>query len=293
MILIADSGSTKTDWCLSDSGKVVASVATQGINPFHQSEQQIDGIIAGELLPGLESREVDSIFFYGSGCREECIPAMENVLRRSFPDSRRIDIHGDLLGAARALCGAGEGIACILGTGANSCLYDGSRIVMNTPPLGYILGDEGSGAVLGRLFINALFKGLPGERYVDGRTDSETLREAFHNHTGLTMAGVIDRVYRAPLANRFLASLAPFIHSQLSIPAVRALVIDNFRAFFRRNVSQYGRADLPVNAVGSIACHFSAELAEAAGAEGFTVGRIERSPMPGLVAFHSSLKNIY
>lgn len=286
MILIADSGSTKTDWCLSENGTVAATVSTQGINPFHQSEQQISAIVRGELLPALAGRSVGAIFFYGSGCREECIPAMQGVLGSAFPGCRRIEVGGDLLGAARALCGAGEGIACILGTGANSCLYDGSRIVMNTPPLGYILGDEGSGTVLGRIFINALFKGLPGDGGSAGRSDTGTLREAFYSHTGMTMADVIDRVYRAPLANRFLASLAPFIHSHLSVPAVRTLVIDNFRAFFRRNVSQYGRTDLPVNAVGSIAHYFSAELAEAACAEGFAIGRIERSPMAGLVAYH-------
>lgn len=277
MILIADSGSTKTDWCLADGERVMSDVTTQGINPFHQSEEQINLILDEELLPKLDCAAVRSIFFYGSGCREECIPIMERALGRVFPRCTQVEIHGDLLGAARALCGTGEGIACIIGTGSNSCLYDGNGIVDNTPPLGYILGDEGSGAVLGRLFVNALFKGLLPDR----------LRDVFHEETGLTVADVIDRVYRASLPHRFLSAFAPLIHRNLDDPAVRALVIDNFRSFFSRNVLRYGRRDLPVNAVGSIAHYFSSEFAEAARVEGFVIGRIERSPISGLVRYHS------
>lgn len=278
MILIADSGSTKTDWCVAYGGSVMCSVSTQGINPFHQDEQTISSILREELLTadGNVGKDISQVYFYGSGCREECVPMMTRVLADAFPEAERIAAHSDLLGAARAVCGAGEGVACILGTGANSCLYDGCSIVMNTPPLGYILGDEGSGAVLGRLFINALYKGgLPA-----------TVLSDFEHETGLTMSDVIRRVYREPLANRFLASFAPFVHRHLSLPAVRAIVVDNFRMFFRRNVVQYGRQDLPVGAVGSIACHFSAELSEAARAEGFTMGHIMKSPMDGLVEYH-------
>lgn len=297
MILIADSGSTKTDWCVVDGG-VICRVSTQGINPYHQDEQTISSIIGNELLsvfkdPSLPAvagyvaqngehtadvfPAIEHVCFYGSGCREECVPTMTLVLSRSFPRAKKIEAHSDLLGAARAVCGAGEGVACILGTGANSCLYDGRRIVMNTPPLGYILGDEGSGAVLGRLFINALYKGgLPA-----------AVQSDFEHETGFTMPDVIRRVYREPLANRFLASLAPFIHNHLDCPAVRAIVVDNFRQFFRRNVVQYGRPDLSIGAVGSIALHFSAELSEAARAEGFMMGRIVKSPIEGLVEYHS------
>lgn len=284
MILIADSGSTKTDWCVADGGSVMCSVSTQGINPFHQDEQTISAILRDELLTSDDCVRngigISQVYFYGSGCREECVPTMTRVLSRAFPRAKKIEAHSDLLGAARAVCGAGKGVACILGTGANSCLYDGRRIVMNTPPLGYILGDEGSGAVLGRLFINALYKGaLPTAVLSD-----------FERETGLTQADVIRRVYREPLVNRFLASFAPFIHRHISCPAVRAIVVNNFRQFFRRNVVQYGRPDLPVGAVGSIALHFSAELSEAAHAEGFTMGRIVKSPMDGLVEYHGACR---
>lgn len=274
MKLIADSGSTKTDWLLTGGTRL----QTQGINPFHQSEETIAAILRTELLPLLPSGGAPSqVFFYGSGCRPELQPMMEELLRQVFPQAETVEVQGDLLGAARSLCGHGEGIACILGTGANSCLYDGERIVQNTPPLGYILGDEGSGAVLGIRFFNALLKGfLPA-----------ALREAFMSETKLTEADIINKVYRQPMANRFLASTSQFIARHLDSEPLRQLVVDNFRQFFRRNLSQYRRADLPVSATGSIAWYYRDLLAEAAEAEGYVVGRIERSPLGGLAQFHA------
>ena len=278
MILIADSGSTKTDWWLADGGHVVRRAASQGINPFHQDGGVIYGIVDGELLPQLGDDEPRAVFFYGSGCSHEMAPVVVEALRRAFPHAAAIEAHGDLLGAARAVCGPEQGIACILGTGSNSCLYDGTSIKLNTPPLGYILGDEGSGAVLGRNFVNAMFKGGL----------SAGLSDSFIAESGLTMAEIVRRVYREPMANRFLASLSPFIHRHIADASLRRLVIDNFRSFFRRNVSAYGRADLPVGVVGSVGYYYSAELSEAADAEGFRLGRVVRSPMEGLVAYHAS-----
>lgn len=283
MILIADSGSTKTDWCVAEKDNVMLRIATQGINPFHQDEATIEAIIGNELLPQMAEVTVGGVYFYGSGCRDEFVPMMTRIFSRAFPDASVIEAHGDLLGAARAVCGTAEGIACILGTGANSCLYDGRHIVMNTPPLGYILGDEGSGAVLGRLFINALFKGLP-DGGGNGISAVDEFRDMFMKEYGLTMADIIRRVYREPMANRFLASFAPFIHRHRDEPWLHAIIVDNFRTFFRRNVVQYGRRDLAVGAVGSIAWYFSDELNEAAHAEGFSMGRIVRSPLYGLVS---------
>lgn len=284
MILIADSGSTKTDWLLiPDTGNDIT-VRTQGINPFHQTDGVIDTILRGELLPSLPPAcSPLHVYFYGSGCDAASSGRMQSLLRAALP-AATVSVSSDLLGAARALCGASRGVACIIGTGVNSCLYDGSDIVQNTPPLGYILGDEGSGAVLGRLFINALYKGfLPQE-----------LRPRFERHLGMTYNDIITRVYREPMANRFLASTAPFIRASLHIPAVRQIVVGNFRDFFRRNVVQYHAAALPVNtsaaltinAVGSIAFYFQEQLRDAAAAEGYTVGTVLRSPMPGLAAYH-------
>jgi N-acetylglucosamine kinase-like BadF-type ATPase len=183
---------------------------------------------------------------------------MVRLLGEAFGPSPATEAHSDLLGAARALCGRAEGLACILGTGSNSCLFDGSRIVANTPPLGYILGDEGSGAVLGKLFLNALYKGVIG---------SET-KKAFEEENRMTLAEVIERVYRQPLPNRWLASLSPFIHSRLSDPAVEALVTDSFSTFIARNIDPYRRRDLPINAVGSIAFYYKEQLCQAAAEAG-------------------------
>jgi len=290
MILIADSGSTKTDWLLVESNGDGATVPfhTQGINPFHQTADVIREILRSELLPQIEEEgacahsatDVTTVRFYGSGVRPELEPVMAQLLREAFPQAADVEAHNDLLGAARALCGHNFGIACVLGTGANSCLYDGEHIVENTPPLGYILGDEGSGAVLGRRFLNALYK--------DGL--SKELNDAFVQQTGLTMADVIDRVYRQPLANRFLASLCPFVHEHLDDEAVRDMVTDGFRDFFRKNIVPYGRRDLPVAFVGSVAWYFQEQLAVAASDEGFLLGNVVKSPLKGLVSFER-LKN--
>ena len=297
MKLIADSGSTKTDWTLLyDSGQRADSVfvttfKTQGITPIHQSPAEIRQILVQELMPQLstfsraqlvnskilEDSLLSSIFvyFYGSGCTPAHVPMMKQMLGEVFTP-QKVEVYSDLMAAARALCGHEEGIACIFGTGANSCLYDGEKIIQNTPPLGYILGDEGSGAVLGRLFMNALFK---DPQFAD-------IREAYLAETKLTMPLIINKVYREPLANRFLASTSSFIHEHLDFAPLRKLVTDNFRSFFQRNLVQYHRSDLPVHAVGSIAFYFERELKEAAEQEGFTIGTILRAPMDGLVNYH-------
>ena len=213
-ILIADSGSTKTEWDLDG-----LRIKTQGINPFHQDDDTIRAILCDELLPQLYSHCSVSEFsslkvsFYGSGVRPELEEKIVRLLSEAFPEAKQIDAHSDLLGAAIALCGHSEGIACILGTGANSCLFDGQRIVKNTPPMGYVLGDEGSGAVLGIRFLNALYKDrLP-----------HTILSDFEAYIGMNLAQVIDRVYRQPLANRWLASLSEFIHAHMDEPLIEAL----------------------------------------------------------------------
>ena len=277
MILIADSGSTKTDWALIPPPAVAnASLFTsQGINPFHQDRSVITGILRQELLPQLNPEGVSCVFFYGSGVRPELEPVMASLLQEVFPQAKQVEAHSDLLGAARALCGHNYGIASILGTGANSCLYDGKAIIQNTPALGYILGDEGSGGVLGKHFLHELYKGVL----------SDNIRSEFGQEYGLTMADVIQRVYREPMPNRFLASLAPFIHRHLSDDAVNQIVINNFRDFFRYNIRPYGHPEIPVSCVGSVAWYFRDQLAEAADAEGFTLGTILRSPIEGLIEF--------
>lgn len=277
MKLIADSGSTKTDWALVENGMVLGKFQTQGINPFHQDDTTIITILQDELLPHLSTfnSPVSTLHFYGSGLREEQKKRMNALFKMAFP-SGTIFLESDLLGAARALCGREEGIACILGTGANSCLYDGEKIVQNTPPLGYVLGDEGSGAVLGRLFMNAIFK---DPQFVE-------IRELYMKETGLTMPLIINKVYREPLANRFLASTSSFIHQHLDNVLLRKLVKDNFRMFFQRNIVQYQRKDLSIQAVGSIAWYYQQEFRETVMEEGYQMGQILKTPIEGLIKYH-------
>ena len=280
MILIADSGSTKTDWSLL-SPTIDIRFTTSGLNPYHQDRRQMESVLKGvaDRVTACQSvkKEALSVYFYGSGVRPEQEAPMADLLRESLPKVEKIETHSDLLGASRALCGHNCGIASILGTGANSCLYDGERILQNTPALGYVLGDEGSGAVLGKRFIHDLYTGVL----------SEELKSEFERETGLSLPQIIDRVYRQPLANRFLASLSEFILSHLGDPAVEALVCQNFTDFIRLHITPYDRMDLPLSFVGSIAYYYSEQLAKAVSALGYTLGTVLRSPMEGLLRYHA------
>jgi N-acetylglucosamine kinase-like BadF-type ATPase len=298
MILIADSGSTKTDWTLLHSAhenitkSVIATFKTQGITPVHRSAADIRQILSRELLSQFSTfpraqlvsmgildsalMEHTSVFFYGSGCTPAHVPMMSQLINEVL-SPKKIEVHSDLMAAARALCQHEAGIACILGTGANSCLYDGEQIVQNTPALGYILGDEGSGSVLGRLFVNGIFK----------NPKLSDLRDKFLEVTKQTQADIIRKVYNEPMANRYLASTSTFIIEHLGNPVLRQMVIDNFRQFFRSNIDPYNRKDLPVHFVGSMAFHYRSQLEEAARLEGYTIGQTLQSPMEGLIKYHS------
>lgn len=284
MYLIADSGSTKTDWCLCMDNSLEIIIQTQGINPYHQTEEAIELVLAEELLPHLHSNVKSNlednprVIFYGAGCANEAACNRVGAAIRKVLSVNDIGIYSDLLGAARALCGHEEGIACVLGTGSNSCLYDGKEIIANVPPLGYILGDEGSSAVLGRRLVGDCLKNqLP-----------ESVRNEFLSEYVLTQELILERVYRQPLANRFLASLTPFLSKHRDVPEVHSLLVESFVDFFVRNVKQYRRPWLPIHFVGSIANVFSAELKEAAESLGMEIGLILKSPMEGLIRYHAS-----
>lgn len=270
MKLTADSGSTKTTWMVEyDSRKQL--FHTQGLNPFYMTEAEMQRIISEELLRQENFPEVgriEDVCFYGAGCTVEKSPLLRSVLLSLFPSAMNVEVGSDMLGAAKALLGDEEGIACILGTGANSCLYDGKKILSNVSPMGYILGDEGSGAVLGKTFVNLLYKG----GYAD-------MVEIFQRETGLTQPDIIQRVYREATPNRFLASLAPFIRRHTDEGWIEEMVVECFRLFFLRNVAHYQREDLACSFVGSIAFHFERELRLAANKEGYKVGRIVKEPL--------------
>lgn len=271
MKAIADSGSTKCEWIFGDGDRILR-LRTAGINAVQQSPDAIRAVLAE--LPPLDG--VEELRFYGAGCGDS-FPEASAVLRRElaarFGPGAAIGLGSDLLGAARALFGRGEGIACILGTGSNSCHCRGGEIVAHVPPLGYVLGDEGSGAVLGRNLVNGIFKGMI------------PLREEFLRTFALTYAGLIRRVYREPAANRFLASFAPFIRAHLDCAPVREMVVRSFGEFAARNLSGYP-AGLPVAFVGGVAAHFEEPLREAMAAAGREVVRIVCSPAEEIWKYH-------
>lgn len=283
MHLIADSGSTKTDWSLCNGSATLNSIQTQGINPYHQTEEAIEQVFRDELLPQLvlspEIRDQESlkVIFYGAGCANETACNRVREALKKVLETEDVTIHSDLLGAARALCGREEGIACVLGTGSNSCLYNGKEITSNIPPLGYILGDEGSSAVLGRRLVGDCLK----------RQLPEAICDEFLKEYELTQEIILEKVYRQPLANRFLASLTPFLSKHKEVPEIHNLLVESFVAFFVRNVKQYRRPWLPIHFVGSIANAFSSELKEAAESLGMELGTIMQSPMEGLIKYHS------
>ena len=270
MLIIADSGSTKCTW-VADDGARTTSVRTRGINAVQHSAEQIREALA-ELPP---YGAVTAVRFYGAGGGAS-FPEASEKLRRELAahfGTEEIVVESDLLGAARALFGRGEGIACILGTGSNSCWCRGGEILKNVPPLGYVLGDEGGGVHLGRNLLNGIFKGhIP-------------LKEEFLAAHGLNYEEIIRRVYREPHANRFLASFAPFIRAHIDRPEIRELVLRSFRDFASRNLNRYP-AELPVSLLGGVAAHFEALLREALEAEGRRVETIVESPAEGLLKYH-------
>lgn len=275
-ILIADSGSTKTDWILKSRENGTLEVSTTGINPVRDSESAILCVLKQELLTQLPDKVlVDEIHFYGAGCIQPFSQHVEQSLHEAFPEAQ-ISVDSDLLGAARALCGHKEGIACILGTGANSCYYDGKEIVRNVSPLGFILGDEGSGAVLGRTLLGNLLKDMmtPG------------LKEKFLEEYKLTPADIINKVYRQPQPNKFLASLVPFICKNRKDATMQEMVTEAFRQFLKRNVAAYKHPEMPVNFVGGVAFSLQEELCEALKQEDMKLGKILRKPVQEIANFH-------
>ena len=280
MILIADCGSTKIDWCVVENGEVKKQVFTSGINALLMTEEQIRETLANELAQEVAEFEIESVYYYGAGCLFDDICAnVRRAIAANVPSAKTIEVHSDLVAAARALCGNQEGIACILGTGSNSCFWDGEKIADNVSPLGYILGDEGSGAVLGKLLVgDVLKKQLP-----------EELCEKFLKEYELDRQKIIESVYKKPAANRFLASLSPFLSKNIEEPAIHRRVLNAFKSFFVRNIENYkDYKNYAVSFVGSVAYYYREVLEEAAKAVDIKIGTVIKSPMEGLVKYHSN-----
>ena len=279
MILIADSGSTKTDWCVVENGQPIQQISTKGINPFFQSEEEISNEIATSLLPQLKTNALDAVYFYGAGCGfPDKIAMVHRAITKHLQIKREVEVNTDMLAVAHGLCQHEAGIACIMGTGSNSCYYDGKQIVSNVSPLGFILGDEGSGAVLGKLLVGDILKNQM----------TPELKEKFLKQFSLTPADIIDRVYRKPFPNRFLASLSPFLAQNIDEPCIHALVLGSFKSFLKRNVMQYENfRNSKVHFIGSVAFYYKTILAEAAQEINIQLGTIIKSPMEGLIKYHS------
>ncbi len=275
--LIADSGASKTDWCLLENVKTLHRFNTKGISPIFQTQEEISEEIKKYVHPQLQNRMPHAIFFYGSGCIPEKIESIKSAIQSSFETSK-IEVHSDLVAAAHALCGNEAGIACILGTGSNSCQWNGTKIVKQVSPLGFILGDEGSGAHMGKLLVGDVLKNqLPAE-----------LKDKFMNQFNLTPAIIIENVYRKPFPSRFLASITPFLLQNIENDAIKIIVKKSFSDFFQRNVMQYDYKNHKVNFVGSIAHYYAVTLKEVALENGLTIGTIKQSPMEGLIEYYKS-----
>ena len=277
MKLIADSGGTKIDWCLIDGLEEVRRLKTPGFNAATTPREEIARRLRDDILANFpEFQQIKEVYFYGSGCIGNAAEDVKIALAEIFTDAT-VEVNSDLLGAARGMCGKGKGIVCILGTGSNTGLYDGREIVQNIPALGYILGDEGSGAVLGKLLIGDVFKEqLP-----------QTLREKFFAKYQLTIPQLLENVYRKPEANRYLASFTPFLLENIEEPAIHRMVLNNFKSFFVRNITHYPEfRNMRINITGSIGWYFRDVLKEAAEAMDCTLGKICVSPLEGLVEYH-------
>jgi len=274
--LIAESSTTRTEWALIDGGEVLEHAFTSGLNPFFMTRREISHSIRLELPPEFFKRRWSHVFFYGAGCSG---PEKNKIIEASLVAQFKtpVTVMSDLLGAARGLLVREPGLACILGTGSNSCLYDGKDIIKNVPALGFILGDEGSGAALGRVFLGDALKGLA----------PKNLTDAFFEKHKVTRAEVLDAVLNNPAATRNLRSYSFFLSEHLDDPYVHELITREFRRFFDRNVAQYDYKSYPVNFVGPIATTYSEILLEVAHDFGATVRKIVLSSMPGLVAYHS------
>lgn len=278
MKIIADSGSSKTLWMLVSELGLIKSIETEGFNPYYYSIAQLQRMIAESVIPQLADKAINEIVFYGSGCSTEHNCAMvHGALKAMFPETR-IFVYHDLLAAAHALLAHKSGIACILGTGSNSCLYNGVQIVANVPSLGFMLADEGSGVYIGKLLITSV---LYGEA-------PEDIRELLVVSLNFSREQVLDAIYRQQRPAAYLAGFAKFVGQHIQHPYCKAIVSKAFDDFIRIHISKYPDfQQYPIAFVGSVAYAFQDILSERLTLAGLKTGSIEANPSNGLVRFHS------
>jgi glucosamine kinase len=276
--LICDSGSTKAEWCLLD-GKKKKIVSTQGLSPYFLSTQQIVEILQKELQPKIKKYNVDEVFFYGTGCSNpQNVASVKKAIKTVFTTAKKVNVDHDLMGAAKALCGKNKGIACILGTGSNSCFYNGKKIVKNSPGLGYVLGDEGSGAYLGKKVI----------QYFLYNTFDEDLMDRFNAKYNTNSVEILNNVYKQPLPNRYLASYVGFLIENRGHYMIENIIEDAFNDFFFNHIYKYAQSwTMPINFVGSVAFGFKDVLKDLCNAYELQLGTVIKKPMDGLIKYHS------
>ena len=274
--LIADSGSTKCEWCLLDAKKKKI-ILTKGINPYFSSTEEIIELLVSELIPSLGKKEIDTIHFYGTGLSNTKNIAKIKAVLKHFFKKAKLNIHTDLVAAARSVCNKEKGIVCILGTGSNSCYYNGRSIVKNHISLGYILGDEGGGAYLGKTVI----------RYYLYNTFDEDLRSRFDAMFVTTPHEIIENVYTQPMANRYLAGFAVFLAENRGHYMVENILEDGFSEFFYHHVYKYRESwNYPIHFVGGVAFAFKDLLKEMCESFEMEFGTVLASPMQGLINYH-------
>jgi glucosamine kinase len=278
MLLIADSGSTKTDWRLvDDNGNKVVSAVTQGLNPYFLSKEKIASTIREKILPIV--MDVEKVFFYGAGCGTPVkANLVKEILDTMIASRVRSEVTGDILGAARSLLQDESGIACILGTGANSCIYDGRDITTIMPSLGYMFSDWGSGTVMCKDLIALLLQ---------EKLPSAVLGD-FHSTYKLSRSEILDHIYNKPLPNRFLATFTPFLLKYAEVPECREIILDNFKRFFLYYVLHYPstNGEIKVSFTGSIAYRFQTYLLQVADEMNIVIKSVVQHPMEGLVKYH-------
>ncbi|MEM9836119.1 MAG: hypothetical protein AAF828_06435 [Bacteroidota bacterium] len=277
MVLVADCGGTKADWVLLETGRADQLVSTGGFNPVvHAPEKLTEELnqLQDELLPEVEVRQV---FYYGAGCWDERRKDIVRAGLRQVWPAAELNVFHDLLGAARATCGRHPGIACILGTGSNTCLYNGTDVTDNVTNLGYLLGDEGSGSYLGKDFLRAYFY----------RELDDELVAAFESYTGISRSIVLDKVYESEVPNTYLASFTRFMGEHIDHPLIQRMVLNGFGEFLDRHVRKYrGHLGLPIHFIGSIAFHFKDILLAALHERDMQVGNFVQKPIEALANFH-------
>jgi N-acetylglucosamine kinase-like BadF-type ATPase len=276
--IIADSGSTKCEWRLLAEGTKAKKVITQGISPYFLTQEQIIALLQKELLPKLKETVVDEVYYYGTGLANPInVKLVKTALKKVFPGAHT-EVNHDLLGAARALCQREKGVACILGTGSNSCYYSGSKIMKNSPGLGYVLGDEGSGTYLGKKVI----------QYFLYNTFDEDLMGRFKARFNVTGVEILENVYKKPLPNRYLASFAIFLAENRGHYMIENIIEDGLSDFFFTHLYKYRESwTMPIHFAGSVAYGFKDVLKELCGTYELELGRILKNPMDGLVTYHS------